>query len=111
LKNNDGRERHVERLLGRRVYDSDGRAVGRIEELHAEPEGDYQVIAAVDLGPVALLERLAINHLGFTWTGRPHGYRARWDQVDFEDDRRPMLTCRLDELHVIGPPEDGGRRR
>ena len=104
------RERRLDRLLGRRVYDRDGRAVGHIQEFIAEPEGDYHVIAAIDLGPVALLERLAVRHLGVTWLRRPRGYRARWDQIDFEDEHRPTLTCGADELQVIGPPKPGRHR-
>src|SRR4051794_11327145 len=78
------RERHIELLLGCRVFDDGGRAIGRIQEFHAEKEGDYYAVVAIDLGPVALLERLAVRHLGITWGGRVHGYRARWDQIDLE---------------------------
>jgi sporulation protein YlmC with PRC-barrel domain len=105
------RERHVELLLGRRVYGRRGRAVGHIEELHAEREGDYHVIAAIDIGPVALLERLAVRHLGFAWRGRLNGYRVRWDQIDLEDERRPTLTCGMEDLEVIGPPRARRGRR
>jgi hypothetical protein len=97
------RERHVHRLLGRPVYDRSGRPVGHLEELHAEKEGDYYVVAAFDLGPVAMLERLAVRHLGVSWAGRPHGYRARWNQIDLEDERRMTLTCEVDELEKLGP--------
>jgi hypothetical protein len=96
------RERHVERLVGRRVYDKRGRGIGHIEELHAEKEGDYYVLSAIDLGPAAMLERLAVRHLGVTWGGRPHGYRARWDQIDLEDERRLTLTCAVGDLEVLG---------
>ncbi len=109
MSNGNDRERHLELLLGRRVYDTQGRAIGLIEEFHAEKEGDYYVVARVDLGPVALLERLAVRHLGVTWGGRPHGYRARWDQVDFEDDERLALTAPLEELEEIRSPK--GRQR
>jgi hypothetical protein len=105
------RERHVELILGRHVYDQRGRRVGRVEELHAEKEGEYYVLDAVDLGPVALLERLAVRHLGFTWSKRPHGYRARWNQIDLEDERRLTLTCRLDELEELGPRHARQRTR
>lgn len=103
MSNDTARERHVERLLGRHVYDKSGRRVGHIEELHAEkdPEGDYYVLSAIDLGPAALLERLAVRHLRVTWGGRPRGYRARWDQIDLEDERRLTLTCGVEELEVL----------
>jgi hypothetical protein len=97
------RERHVERLLGRHVYDKSGRRVGHIEELHAEkdPEGDYYVLSAIDLGPVALFERLAVRHFRVMRGKRPHGYRARWDQIDLEDERRLTLTCGVEDLEVL----------
>ena len=103
MSNDAARERHVERLLGRRVYDTSGRCVGHIEELHAEkdPERDYYVLSAIDIGPAALLERLAVRHLRVTWGGRPHGYRARWNQIDLEDECRLMLTCGVEELEVL----------
>ncbi len=103
MSKTDDRERHIERLIGRAVYDGDGRSVGRIEELHAEKEGDYYVITAIDLGPDALFERLAVRHIGSAFFGRPHGYRARWDQIDFEDERRPTLTCAVKDLQILGP--------
>ena len=106
----DDRERHAELLIGRRVYDAGGRSVGRIEELHAEKEGDHYVVAAVDLGPNALLERLAVRHLGVNWSG-PHGYRARWDQIDFEDRARVVLTCPVGELERLGAPKRRQRKR
>ncbi len=106
----NNRERHAELLIGRHVYDARGRSVGRIEELHAEEEGDYYVIAAIDLGPTALLERLSVRHLGISWSG-PHGYRARWDQIDLEDERRVTLMCPLAELQKLGPPKTRQRKR
>jgi hypothetical protein len=111
MSSGNDRERHLELLLGRRVQDADGRAIGRIEEFHAEKEGDYYVVAHVDLGPVALLERLAVRHLGVTWSGRPHGYRARWDQIDFEDDAHLVLTAAFEELEEIRPPKGRHRTR
>lgn len=105
------RERNVALLIGRRVYAPDGRAIGRIEELHAEKEGDHYVVSAIDLGREALLERLAVRHLGISWGGRSHGYRARWDQIDLEDERRPTLTCPLEDLEELGPRTSGQRKR
>ena len=110
MSTDDDRERHAELLLGRRVYDAGGRSVGRIEELHAEKEGDYYVVAAIDLGPTALFERLAARHLGVSWSGS-HGYRARWDQIDLEEERRLTLTCPLSELERLGPPQARQRKR
>jgi hypothetical protein len=96
------RERRVELLVGCRVFDRAGHAVGRIEEMQVEKEGNHHVVSAFDLGPLALLERLSVRHLGVGWPGRPHGYRARWDQIDLEDERRPRLLCDVSELEILG---------
>lgn len=111
MSDNKDRERHVELLLGRHVYDARGRRIGHIEELHADKEGDYYVLGAIDIGPVALLERLAVRHLGVAWRGRPHGYRVRWDQIDLENERRPRLTCGVEDLEILRPPQARQRMR
>lgn len=105
------RERRIELLVGRHVYDKRGRRIGHIEELRAKKERDYYVLTEIDIGPVALLERLAVRHFGITWLGRPHGYRARWDQIDLEDERRPTLTCGVEDLEVLGAPRARHRTR
>ena len=91
----------VEEIVGASVHDSDGRVVGRIEELRAEREGEHWVVTAYDIGPAALFERLAVRHLGVTWSGRPAGYRARWDQIDLTDSQAPRLTCAVSELERL----------
>lgn len=95
-------ERRVELLLGRKVRTLDGSVLGRIEEMRAEREHDYYVVTEFDIGPTALIERLAVRHFGFTLPGRVHGYRVRWDQLDLEDENVPRLTCRVEELHRLG---------
>jgi hypothetical protein len=97
-------ERRLELLLGRRVQAPDGRVVGRLQEFRAEREHDYYVVTEYSIGPGALIERLAVRHLGFTLPGRVHGYRVRWDQLDIEDPDHPRLTCAVDELERIRVP-------
>jgi hypothetical protein len=96
-----GNEIHLEDLLGRRVRDPSGRAIGRLEEFRARREGEHWVVAEYDIGPTALLERLAVRHLGIRWPGRVQGYRANWDQLDVSDPKHPMLTCGVDELKKL----------
>jgi hypothetical protein len=86
-------ERRLELLLGTHVHAQDGRAIGRLEEFFAVREHDYYVVTEFHIGPMALIERLAVRHLGFTLPGRVHGYRVRWDQLDIEDPNHPRLTC------------------
>jgi hypothetical protein len=97
-------EARVELLLGRKVHAPDGRAVGRIEEMRAERENDYYVITEFHVGPIALIERLAVRHFGLTLPGRVRGYRVRWDQLDLSDADHPRLTCAVEELVRLGGP-------
>jgi sporulation protein YlmC with PRC-barrel domain len=90
---------HFELLLGRKVHDSEGRRVGRILEVHAEPEGKDCVIREYLLGTAALLTRLGIS------AGRLFGLpihrepiRVPWDLMDLGDPERPRLRCSVEEL-------------
>ncbi len=103
-------EARVELLLGSKVHAPDGRAVGRIEEMRAERENDYYVITEFHVGPVAVIERLAVRHFGVTLPGRVRGYRVRWNQVDLSDPEHPRLTCAVEELERLGAPRKARRR-
>ena len=83
------RERRVERLLGRRVKGLDGRVVGRIEEIRAEPADDSYEVVEYHLGTGAMLERLGlVSRL----LGRePRTYIVKWDQLEFGPDHQPRL--------------------
>ena len=94
-------ELRVEQLLGRKVRDSNGAVVGRLEEFRATRNGDAWEVTEFDLGRTALLERLAIRHFGWMVGKRPAGYRARWDQIDISDPEHPRLTVPLEELSTI----------
>jgi hypothetical protein len=104
-------ECRVELLVGRKVRADNGEVIGRIEELRAEREGDYYVVTEFHLGPTALIEALAVRHLGFTLPGRVHGYRVRWDQLDLSNQERPRLTCPVEELERIGAPRRRNRKK
>lgn len=94
-------ELRLEHLVGRRVYDADDRVIGRLEEFRAEREAGYWVVTRYHIGPAALLERLAVRHLGVSWRGRPRGYEAQWDQIDLADADHPRLTVPLEDLKAI----------
>jgi hypothetical protein len=90
------REIHLELALGRRVLAKNGRPVGRLEEIRVDD--DWAIIEYL-IGSAALLERLSVSALSLFGVSRPgEGYRARWNQVDLTDPRRPRLTCPVDEL-------------
>ncbi len=89
------KEVHVELLLGRRVHDVDGRAVGRIEELHVEIIDGESVVTEYHLGSAALVERMAefVRQLPFfqSLPGMRSEYRVRWKDLDLSDPRHPRL--------------------
>lgn len=93
-------EIHLELLLGRKVHDSRGRPVGRIEEVTASREDLECVVEEFHLGPHALLERLSLPLIR-VFRGRGHGVRrVPCDRLDLSDPMRPRLTCALEELPV-----------
>jgi hypothetical protein len=97
------REVRVEELLGRVVYDTGGRKVGRIEEVCARESGDEWVVHEYLLGPAALLERLSVPGLGRSLLRLLHakvgaGRRVPWDKLDLADPGRPLLRCSIEEL-------------
>lgn len=60
-------EVRVQELLGRRVLAGNGRPIGRIEEIHAEPHGRVLAVEEVLVGPDAALERLAASRGRCGW--------------------------------------------
>jgi hypothetical protein len=97
-------ERRVELLIGRRVYGTDDRPVGRLEEIRARREGEHFVVTEYHIGPAALVERLALRHVGIRLPWVKPGYIARWDQIDLSDERRPRLLSPVDDLKPLPPP-------
>ena len=98
---------HLELLVGRRVHDSSGRRLGRIEEVRAQQRGEDWVITEYLLGGGAMLERLSALHLGHAflrllgaYSGAPE-YAVRWDQMDLSDPEHPKLHCPREELKQI----------
>lgn len=98
------RELHLELLLGKRVLDSTGKSVGRIEEVRAQQQGDEWFIQDYLIGTTALLERLSAWTIGlgilrlFGARKIYGGYQVPWDKLDLTDPEHPRLTCTLQEL-------------
>lgn len=93
------RELRVEMLLGRHVVAANGRVVGRIEEIRAEPRGTGAVVTAFLIGPEAALERLSVPVLRLF--GRGGGYLARPEQLDLTDPDHPRLRVAVDALEPL----------
>jgi len=91
-------EVHVEKLLGRRVRDTTGRVVGRIEEIHTDDKG---VVSEFLLGPTALWERLGQSTLELPFVRllgiQRSNHRVPWNELDLTDPDRPRMTTRLQE--------------
>lgn len=87
-------ELHVELLAGRKVIDSAGTLVGRVEEFEAE--GDE--ITHVLVGRQAMLERLWGLQRVVKTRG---GYRIRWDQLDWLSSPELRTNCTAAELELI----------
>jgi sporulation protein YlmC with PRC-barrel domain len=98
------RELHLELLLSKKVSDTTGKVVGRIEEIIAQKQGDDWVIEEYLLGTTALIERLSAWHIGIgvlKLLGAQKfytGYRVPWDKLDLSDPKHPKLTCHRDRL-------------
>jgi sporulation protein YlmC with PRC-barrel domain len=95
-------EVHVEKLLGKRVRDADGRVVGRLEEFQVEQEDGEDVVTEFLIGPAALLHRIG----GF-FTQLPYfrhiplprrEYCVPWKLMDLSDPEAPRVLARRDEL-------------
>jgi hypothetical protein len=100
-------EVHIELLLGRRVVARNGKFIGRIEEIRAEPRGSKCLVEEYLLGSFAILERFSAWAIGrailraFGPFFARAGYRVRWDQLDLSDPDRPRLTCNVAELEPL----------
>ena len=99
------REVHVELLLSRRVVDSTGHSLGRIEELRAERNGSDVVITEYLLGADAMLERLLGFFLELPFLhllrGKDRGFRVPWNKMDLSDPEHPRVLCTREELEPL----------
>ena len=89
---------HLETLLGRAVFDANGKKIGRLEEAVAEKHGGEWVVTEFLCGKFGAMERFSIHHLGSALmhmlgatgtTGKPQ--RIKWDELDLSDPERPRL--------------------
>ena len=89
-------ELRLEDLLGRRVRATNGRVIGRIEEMRAERHGRDLEVRQVLIGPGALVERLVLVSRLLRRTPKP--ILARWDQIDLDPAGDARLTCAVADL-------------
>ena len=93
----------LERLLGTRVRDADGRLAGRIEEVHARRRGGELLVTEWVLGTAGIVERLSLGPVLRALIGRrlyPQAARHTlgWEELDLSEPAQPRFRGRLAEL-------------
>ena len=87
-----------ENMLGKRVRNSHGRVIGRIEEARIEPDGEDYVITHFLIGRIERLARLRaflgeLPTLRSVGIGKERDLRPfPWHWFDWTDPDRPSLT-------------------
>ena len=99
---------NIERVVGKKVYDVDGKVAGRLEEVHADWRGDECVVTFYTLASKRKSRSLTLSHI-LTFILRQMGAQkarasvmATWDQMDLSDPERPRVRCRAEDLIRIG---------
>ena len=110
------REIHIERLLGRKVFDSEGKRIGRLEEVIAAQHGEEWVVEEYWVGSGALLHRLSVRGaaralLGLCGIKGDSGYKVPWDKIDLSHKKHLRLHCAQHELEKLSVHERSARQR
>jgi hypothetical protein len=94
-------EVNIELLIGRKVFDESGKAIGRIEEILAIEKGDELVVSEYHVGTQGLKERLSVYHFGVgllrALGARGHvadPKRILWQELDLSDPQKPVWRKR-----------------
>ncbi len=85
----------LRKMLGARVYDSEGHHIGRLEEIEAERGDESCAIVSYIVEHRGLLDRISTwaltsamqNKLSRKSSSEP--YRIGWDQMDLSDPHKP----------------------
>lgn len=109
------RELHIEQLLGKKVFDSEGKKAGRLEEVVAERQGDEWVVKEYWVGRSALLTRFSVRGiarslLGLFGAKENAGYKVPWDKLDFSHPKHLRLHCSCHELEELVYTNETGRK-
>ena len=91
----------LDRLVGREVYTSADRRLGRLEEFRVAHRGSSWIVTEYVIGVAGLMERLGLSLRSIAGHKRQHGYLARWDQIDLSNPDRPRLSCPVAELQQL----------
>jgi sporulation protein YlmC with PRC-barrel domain len=93
----------LEQMLGRRVRDSRGEVIGRLEDVRVVRDGDDLVVREYLVGVYGAIERLAAWRIASAVLGVPHrlggrAYHVPWQDMDVSDPRAPRLRRPLADL-------------
>ena len=100
----------IDLLVGRQVYDSEGRKLGRVDEIQLVRESDHYVAEGLLLGVNGLAERLGVAHplerverrLNFDpWRVQDH--IIYWEQIDSIEEKSIRLKIRREEVQTVQP--------
>ncbi len=97
-------------LVGRQVYDSEGRKLGRVDEAQMVREDDHYVVEGLLMGANSLTERLGVDHI-FRKLPNPLGFHpwnieahiVYWDQIDSIEEKSIKLKARREEIQSVQP--------
>lgn len=88
-------ELQLRKMLGAKVYDSEGAHIGRLEEIEAERGDESCAIVSYLVEHRGLLDRISTwaltNSMRKKLSSKPSSqpYRIGWDQMDLTDPHRP----------------------
>lgn len=96
-------EINAELLIGRKVCDTNGEKVGRIEEFRVTSEEKACLVEGYLVGTSALIDRLSawtlIRPIHKSLRGRMFSvYEVPWEQMDLSDPEHPRLRIPKSEL-------------
>ena len=95
-------------LVGRRVYDAEGRGLGRVDEILLLRRDDAYEVEGLFIGVENLLERLGVKRFQ-RWLrprfGASESKIIYWEQIDSIGEGAIRLKVRREE---IGPPDQTG---
>jgi sporulation protein YlmC with PRC-barrel domain len=83
---------HLEKVSAKKIRDLDGKLAGRLEEVHADWQGDECVVTHYTIAPRGTF---VLRQMGFMQVS---AYVVPWDRMDFTDPDKPKLKCRISEL-------------
>ena len=97
-------------LVGRQVYDSEGRKLDRVDEVRLVQEDDHYVVEGLLMGANSMTERLGVDHI-FRKLPNPLGLHpwnieahiVYWDQIDSIEEKSIKLKARRGEVQTLEP--------